>query len=127
MNESGIQKGIIEDAAHAGMPAIRINSGQIKKGRSVIHLAPAGTPDLLIPLHGGRCLWIETKTAVGKLSDDQQRVHAELRDRGHVVLVARSRDDFLGWLMSDQYQPGERSTRPAAGGHPSGPADSRAI
>lgn len=98
MTEAPIQKSIIDAARSLGMLPIRINSGQIKKGRSVIHLAPAGTPDLLFPLHDGRSLWVETKTPAGKLRPEQVTMHDELRGRGHVVLVARSREDFLAWI-----------------------------
>lgn len=108
MSEGVIQKAIVEDARSAGLFPIRINSGIIKKGRRAIHLAPAGTPDLLIVLHAGACLWIETKTAIGQLSDQQQAAHAELRSRGHAVLVARSRDDFLAWLEFGQPEAARR-------------------
>ncbi len=96
--EAPIQKSIVEAARRMGLLAIRINSGIIKKGRNAIHLAPAGTPDLLFPLHDGRSLWVETKAPAGKLRPDQVVMHDELRGRGHVVLVARSCEDFLAWF-----------------------------
>lgn len=103
MSESKIQKSIVDAGRQLGLLAIRMNSGIIKKGRRAIHLAPAGTPDLLFPLHGGRCLWVETKTPAGQLSPEQAAMHEQLRQMGHMVLVLRDRAAFLDWLMSDEY------------------------
>ena len=96
--ESAIQKAIVAACRAAGVLVIRMNSGQIKKGRNVIHLAPKGTPDLLAISHSGRAAWIETKTPRTGGTAEQKAVHEDLRARGQTVMIARAVDDVLGWL-----------------------------
>lgn len=50
----------------------------------------AGEPDLRIYGPAGRTLFIEMKTAVGSVSPDQHKRHAELRRLGHEVVVLRA-------------------------------------
>jgi len=53
-----------------------------------------GAPDLVVVLPEQRVIWIEMKTEAGTLDPDQRKIHAQLRERGHVVEVARSLDEF---------------------------------
>lgn len=48
-----------------------------------------GWPDLTIITPGGRVFWCEMKSAKGKPTVAQTELHAEMRRRGCVVLVAR--------------------------------------
>jgi hypothetical protein len=103
-DENAVQRDLIRHAQELlGVLAIRINSGRVKVRGGWMTLAPIGTPDLLFVLFGGRCCWLECKTPAGKLSADQARMHAELRRRGHVVIVASSRVEFLAGLAA--YEP----------------------
>ena len=57
----------------------------------------AGVPDLHLPVAraGYHGLWIEMKTATGRLSEDQRKIIAMLRDEGHRVEVCRSAADAV--------------------------------
>ena len=56
-----------------------------------------GIPDLHLPIaRGGYIgLWIEMKTATGRLSEDQRRIIAMLRAEGNRVEVCRSAADAV--------------------------------
>lgn len=49
-----------------------------------------GVPDRIILLPYGRIYFVEVKAPGGKLSDQQARMHIELRSRGFVVRVVDS-------------------------------------
>lgn len=53
-----------------------------------------GEPDIICAADRGRTFYIELKTKTGKLSTDQQAVHAHLRKLGHEVFVVRSLQEF---------------------------------
>lgn len=57
----------------------------------------AGVPDLHLPIaRGGYIgLWIEMKTATGRLSEDQRKIIAMLCAEGHRVEVCRSAADAV--------------------------------
>ena len=57
-----------------------------------------GEPDFVIMLDGGRWLAVEVKTATGKLSVDQQAIHAWAAKLGHQVHVVRSLEEFIALL-----------------------------
>jgi hypothetical protein len=48
-----------------------------------------GWPDLCAITRDGRVFWIEMKAAKGKPTDAQAALHADMRARGCVVIVAR--------------------------------------
>lgn len=48
-----------------------------------------GWPDICIAYGTGRMLWLEFKSALGRLSLDQRQRHAQLEALGHVVVVCR--------------------------------------
>jgi hypothetical protein len=52
----------------------------------------AGIPDLFIP---AILLWLEVKTAKGRLSPAQRKIHQTLTAIGHRVAVVRSVDEAL--------------------------------
>jgi hypothetical protein len=71
----------------------------------------AGTPDICIALPEGRCVWLEVKAPAdlqaplrglglrrkpaGRTSDEQDRLHDELRELGHAVAVVQSIEQAL--------------------------------
>lgn len=73
--------------------------------------AVAGTPDVIVPLVKGRCIWLEIKVpaspqavirgtgirrrAAGKTSTEQDDLHERLRQLGHRVVVVWSIDEAL--------------------------------
>ena len=57
--------------------------------------AGVGTPDFVIALPGGATLWVEAKTAAGKLRPEQAAWLAALRAVGHRAEVVRSFEEFL--------------------------------
>ena len=101
MSESEVQAQIIKYAKYLGFIPIRMNSGY--SGRHNVHLAPKGTPDLLI-VHDAGCLWVEVKGPNGKLRDSQKAMHRELRSLGHAVIVARDLSDVKKSLDNLHFQ-----------------------
>jgi hypothetical protein len=97
--ESELKKSVTDFLTQTGEFFLRINTGVIRKGSRYIHLAPTGTPDILIfrqPLH-----WIELKA--GKTAKDRAEKQAEFREKvlslGHKHITAKSLEDvqeFLG-------------------------------
>lgn len=65
------------------------------RSESIVHLAPQGTPDLLVLLPGGKVLWVEVKTRVGRIRPDQVQMHERLRNTGHDVIIVRSVDELI--------------------------------
>lgn len=59
-----------------------------------------GWPDRLVVLDRGQCLWVELKTMTGRLSPLQQRLHRLLEQKGHVVMVLRSKEEISRVLES---------------------------
>jgi hypothetical protein len=54
-----------------------------------------GEPDMVCLTDNGGLLLIEAKTRTGKLSPDQQAIHAWARKLGHTVHVVRSFEEFV--------------------------------
>ncbi len=66
-------------------------SGVLPVGKRFVHTGMRGLPDVCAvwpPL--GRLICVECKTGTGRLSRAQVAVHAKLRERGVLVIVARS-------------------------------------
>jgi len=60
-----------------------------------VRLCLAGTPDLLCITKSGKVIWIEVKTATGKLRESQVKMIADLENKGQTVIIARSVKDLL--------------------------------
>lgn len=95
MTESEIQREIVAYLKVRDYMVFRMNSGYIK---SNVKLSPKGTPDLLVIAPSGRVLWLEIKTATGKLNVSQTMMHSKLRIHKQVVFVVRCVDDVQGLL-----------------------------
>lgn len=86
------------------------NGGFIVEPRAVAKLKwlglKPGVPDLVLcwrdpeaaPFESSEVGFIEVKSAVGRLSDDQKSVHAILTNLGHRVAVVRNTEDLTETL-----------------------------
>ena len=54
-----------------------------------------GEPDFVILADTGQVLFVECKSATGKLSAEQQALHAWMRKLGHTIHVVRTKGEFL--------------------------------
>ena len=54
-----------------------------------------GEPDFTILADGGRVLFVECKTRIGKLSPAQAALKFHAEKLGHLIHVVRSREEFL--------------------------------
>jgi hypothetical protein len=98
--ESGIQRGIVQYIRsvlpRAVLMAIPNGSQRTASGRpanAVPGFLP-GAPDLILALPNREVIWIEVKSPIGRLSDNQKHVHAMLDTIGHKIILARSIDDI---------------------------------
>jgi len=55
----------------------------------------AGEPDFVILARNGITFFVECKTAIGRLTPEQERFAARAQAAGHTVHVVRTMDDFL--------------------------------
>jgi len=98
--ESGIQRSIVQYLRtvipHSVVMAIPNGSQRTKTGRpanAVPGFLP-GAPDLVVALPRGGVLWVEVKSPVGRVSENQLLVHGLLTAAGHNCVVVRSVDDM---------------------------------
>ena len=54
-----------------------------------------GTPDFIVAIPNGKTLWLELKTATGKLSQEQQTAKHMLENAGHEHHIVRSYKQLL--------------------------------
>lgn len=100
--EADVQRACLQLLAVRGVWAWRTNAGAVKVGSRLVQLAPAGTPDILGVLPGGRLLAVEVKAAGGRLRPSQKAWADEARRAGAAVLLVRSAgelDDQLHDLL----------------------------
>ena len=92
--ESAIQSHIIQYMTMRNWFVMRLNSGMVEnKYGGRIRLAPAGTPDLLL-IKDGKILFIEVKSAIGKITPLQEEFAEKLRSYGAEVILSRGIDDL---------------------------------
>jgi hypothetical protein len=101
--EAGVQRAIISycEMVLRGW-VLRQNVGGMKRGERYIRFAEKGRPDLCVLLPWGRVLWIEVKSAIGKLSVEQKAWHKRAAELGHLVLVARRLDDLVNFMAKSE-------------------------
>ncbi len=99
ISESALQRQIVDwiRVAAPGVKAIAIPNAARRtiSGRptnAVPGLTP-GVPDLLVIRPMGEVLWIEVKTDVGRVSENQFAFHTQLMALGHKVAIVRSLED----------------------------------
>lgn len=73
----------------------REQSGQVRVRRGYMHLAPAGTPDIVGYLPGGRFIGIEVKRPKGKERPEQLAFLTRAQQLGCCVGVVRSVEEAL--------------------------------
>jgi hypothetical protein len=87
--ETEIQKEILQYLKLRNIYCWRNNAGLVIKGR-VIHMSPAGSPDIIGVMPDGRFLGIEVKQPRKDLTDKQAEFMAKLRDNKAYCFVAHS-------------------------------------
>ena len=79
---------------NAGMRSFPVASRMKAEGMT------AGVADLCVMLSGGRVIWLELKTAKGRLSDTQHGFRAVCDRLGHPYILARSLDEAVDGLAA---------------------------
>lgn len=91
---------------------MRMNVGAVRDGKRFVRFGKPGTADLLaspwtdVTVHGNpvsnleapEFLWIECKTAIGKMSRAQELFAEDVRENGHTYLLIRDVDELRNWL-----------------------------
>jgi len=99
-SEIQLQTTILDALNSAGFRSIRVNSG-LARGLygGIIHLAPKGTPDILIQKPYG---WVEVKRPGEPLNDDQEKWHAWAREHGVPHTIAHCDEEALAFARQLQ-------------------------
>lgn len=104
MSETELVKSILSALPALQVWCWRVNAGVTVlghgKARRVIRGAPAGTPDILGVLPGGRLFGLEVKTERGRLEDSQRKWHAVAEAFGVRVSVVRSVSQAMAVVTS---------------------------
>lgn len=87
--ETAISRAIVGALDDLGIPSARQPAGRFKRGKDWIYGCPEGWPDR-VAIVDGRVLFVEVKRVGGKVSPEQEVMHARLRKAGAVVVVASS-------------------------------------
>lgn len=96
--EHDIQNEIRIWCGERNIMAIRINVGTFRDlySERVIRTGPPnGWPDLQLFDNHGHIIFCECKARYGRLREEQKKVHSELRNRGFIVIVPKSLEDFI--------------------------------
>ena len=99
MTETEIKKQITDYLKARRFLIFRMNAGRVRIGKRYIYLCPTGTPDLQVV--GPPSFWLEVKKPGEEPDEDQLKMHADLRARGHVVHVVWSLDDVIAILEEE--------------------------
>src|SRR6187431_2117200 len=111
-SEREIQNSILRDTAREPVRLFRSNAGKwfnvpnpcpvcATRGRWIQGF-PAGAPDLIGLVHGGRAVSLETKTASGKQRDEQKDWQAMWERFGGVYLLCRSSQEAIDGIRKAQ-------------------------
>jgi len=104
--ETALVRQILEYLSYRGVWAYRVNTGGLldKSGR-LVRFGTPGHPDIVARLKpsspekgSGRVLWIEAKSAKGRLSPAQKDWQAKAEKYGDVYIVARKIEDVTEYL-----------------------------
>lgn len=103
MSESDLQALVVDALEALGFDTFHVRPGRTHHGWRVptSGTLAAGFPDIFATnARRGRALFVELKAERGRLSPDQERVHAILRDSGFIVEIVRPStvDDFIDRL-----------------------------
>lgn len=81
----------------------RNNTGVARRGRQIVRFGVPGQADLTGILPDGRRLEIETKSTVGRQTDDQRNYQAMIERFNGLYILARSPDDVYQQLAAAGY------------------------
>lgn len=95
MLEKYIQRDVVRFLKCSGCLVFRMNAG---RGKNNIHLAEAGTPDLLAVWPKGDVWWLEIKSEGKELRPDQVKMKNELEKRKQKHFVITSVYDLIEML-----------------------------
>lgn len=97
MTEADIQRSIMVALSAAGHCVFRGNVGLFytKDGRPVKSGLPVGFSDLFGFTSDGRPMFLEVKTAIGRIRPEQAAFIAAMQKRGALAAVVRSVDEAL--------------------------------
>ncbi len=113
-SETQISKSIRDALTALGIWNIRIQSGILKIGNRFVHLAPKGTPDILILDYdgtgsydgSGKAGFLEVKKDDGKLSPEQIKFQEKADSHnvklGTVHSVQEAIDTIKSWIEKDK-------------------------
>jgi len=103
MSEAAIQAQILNQiGSRPDVRLFRINVIAARQGQRFIRSAPPGHPDLAgILAPSGRAIYIEIKSATGRLSKQQARFRDMARAMGALYILARSVEDVSRALDQD--------------------------
>jgi len=91
--ETDLQRAIVQALSYAGWLVMHIPNQSTRGRQRWAGLLP-GAPDL-VAVRQGRIVFLEVKTAKGKVSEKQSEVHDLLRLHGMEVWVVRGIDDIM--------------------------------
>lgn len=101
MSEQDIVRSIIEAVNASGLAQVwRCQSGRVRVRRGWMHLAPAGTPDVVGWMRDGRFLGLEVKKPGEKPTELQEQRRQEIIADGGVAAVVRSVVETIDVLRS---------------------------
>lgn len=109
-----VQASFVEQGAASKDPTKRARFGAARKASG----AKTGFPDLTCISPTGRTVYVEMKSATGKLSPAQIEVHADLRARGCVVVMGRDVASVRDALLAEGVVVEMRPALPAQGLRP---------
>jgi hypothetical protein len=90
INEAALQAAVVELARHTGWLIMHQRPAQVRPGRWITPTTgDVGFPDLVLAHPTRGVLFVELKTAVGRVSPEQHKWHAVLRAAGQEVHVWR--------------------------------------
>ena len=106
-----VQASFTEQGAASKDPTKRARFGAARKATG----ATTGFPDLTAISPTGRTVYVEMKSAIGRLSDAQKVIHADLRGRGCVVVLGRDVASVRDALLAEGVVVEMRPALPAQG------------
>lgn len=102
--EAAVVRSILDGCARMGIPAYRLNSGAIvlesAGSRRFFRASWVGAPDILVLLDDGATLYVECKSARGRLSPEQLAFRKVCVSRGTPHVVARDWSDVEVMILA---------------------------
>jgi hypothetical protein len=104
MSETAIVKSVLEALEARGYFAWRVNSGSLVvsglTAKRFFRGAPAGSPDIMVLINGGRLVGLEVKSATGTQRKSQATWQSRAESLGGHYRIVRSAHEALAYLAS---------------------------